>query len=436
MIAPPIRPKDHDAERGLLSCLIKGDVIAVALDEGVNLKTFIDPLHATIWEAMLAVDKAKEDINEISVLQKLGTKRIEDLGKDEIWGVFNSCDTSGHAHRFASAAREVERMRGLQSLALTMLDKVGMGEVPSSEVIEQADRTLFGMNAQEGGLKDGVEVEEAAWKDFMEARESGGKNGYPTGLADLDNMLGGGLRRRTLNVLAARPSTGKTALALQIAAQLMNTKGVYFQSLEMNAGALGKRLVSHLSEVPVHLIESGNLDNLQHHAVEEARSELRGSMLNLDDKGGVSMALCRAKARRVKDLGLIVIDYCGLVSPADPRVPREQQIAGISKDAKMLAEELDCPVLLLSQLNRAVEQAARDPKLSDLRESGALEQDADSVLFLHQPDKDDRERVMLLLAKNRHGRTGMSSLKFDRTTQTFKPPYVAAKKEYRSPFGD
>ena len=435
MIAPPPRPKDHDAERGLLSCLVRGDVIAVALDEGVNSKTFLDPLHLSIWEAMKEVDEEKEEINEVSVLQKLGTKRVEDLGKDKLWDVFNACDTSGHAHRFASAAREAERMRTIQSLALSMLDGVNLGG-DSSDVVEHADRALFSMNSQEGGLKGGAEVEEAAWRDFMEAREMGGKNGYPTGLGDLDSMLGGGLRKRTLTVLAARPSTGKTALALQIAAQMMSEHGVYFQSLEMNAGALGKRLVSHLSEVPVHLIENGRMDNLQHHAVEDARAKLRGSMLQLDDKGGVSMALCRAKARRVRDIGLIVIDYCGLVSPSDPRVPREQQIAGISKDAKMLAEELDCPVLLLSQLNRAVEQAARDPKLSDLRESGALEQDADAVLFLHQDDKDDKERIMLMLAKNRHGRTGMSRLKFDRTTQTFKPPYVEAKKEYRSPFAD
>ena len=434
MTAPPVRPKDHDAERGLLSCLVKGDVIAVALDEGVNGKTFSDPLHAEIWNAMVAVDKAKEEIDEVTVLQKLG-KRMEDLGKDKVWEVFNACDTSGHVHQFAKAAREAERLRRVQSLALTMLDKVAMGE-SSSDLVESADRTLFGLNAQSNGLKDGAEVEEAAWQGFLEARELGGKNGYPTGLDELDGLLGGGLRKRTLTVLAARPSTGKTALALQIAAKMMTTKGVYFQSLEMNAGALGKRLISHLSEVPVHLIESGRVDNLQHVAVEEARKTLRLGQLKLDDKGGVSMALCRAKARRVKDLGLVVIDYCGLVAPSDPRVPREQQIAGISKDAKLLAEELDCPVLLLSQLNRSVEQTAREPRLSDLRESGALEQDADAVVFLHQPEKEDKEKIMLFLSKNRYGRTGLSNLKFDRTTQSFKKPYVEVKKDYRSPFID
>jgi len=434
MIAPPDRPNDHDAERGLLSCLVKGDVMAVALDEGVNAKTFLDPLHAETWAAMVALDKAKEEVDEVSVLQRLG-RRVEDLGKDNLWNVFNACDTGGHVHQFARAAREVERLRRVQSLALSLLDRVAMRE-PSSDLVEGADKTLFGLNAQSNGLLDGVAVDEAAWADFLEAREQGGRNGRPTGLGDLDRMLGGGLRNGTLTVLAARPSTGKTALALQIAAGMMVDTSVYFQSLEMNAGSLGKRLISHVSGVPIHLIESGSMDNLQHVAVEEARKTLRSGKLKLDDKGGVSMALCRAKARRVKELGLVVIDYCGLVSPSDPKVPREQQIAGISKDGKLLAEELKCPVLLLSQLNRSVEQASREPRLSDLRESGALEQDADAVVFLHQPDKEDKERITLILAKNRFGHTGVSSLKFDRNTQTFNKPHTEVKKTYRSPFID
>ena len=176
------------------------------------------------------------------------------------------------------------------------------------------------------------------------------------------------------------------------------------------------------------------MDDLQFKSVEEARKTLRGSKLQLDDKGGVSMALCRAKARRVRDCGLVLIDYCGLVTPSDARVKREQQIAGISKDAKLLAEELKCPVVLLSQLNRSVEQTIREPRLSDLRESGALEQDADNVIFLHQPDKDDKERTMLMLAKNRHGHTGLINLKFDRNIQTFEKPHISVKKGYRSPF--
>ena len=121
------------------------------------------------------------------------------------------------------------------------------------------------------------------------------------------------------------------------------------------------------------------------------------------------MALCRAKARRVKDLGLVVVDYCGLVAPSDPRVPREQQIAGISKDSKMLAEELDCPVLLLSQLNRSAEQAQRAPKLSDLRESGALEQDADQVWLLYRHAVHDEAAAagdaIVKVGKNRNGPT-------------------------------
>ena len=432
MIAPQERPKDLDAERGLLSSLVKGEVFAVALDEGVNDATFTSPLHLEVWQTIVALDKDKEPTDELSILQRLG-KRVDDIGKENLWDVFKACDMSIHVERFAKAAREAERLRRLQSLAYEVLDSVSERR-KAVEVAEKADRELFGLNAQSSGLLDGKDVEEAAWRDFLEAREAGGKTGNPTGILRLDAMLGGGLKRRTLTVLAARPSTGKTALALQISAFMMKDMGVYFQSLEMNAAALGKRLISHLSEVPSHSIDGGRLDNLQHQDVEKARQALRDGKLSLDDKGGASMSLCRAKARRVKDLGLVVVDYCGLVAPADSRVPREQQIAGISKDCKLLAEELDCPVLLLSQLNRSVEQAQRAPKLSDLRESGALEQDADNVILLHQPDMVDKETIQLILAKNRSGETGTYNMKFEREIQTFKKLGSALRKGYREPF--
>ena len=433
MIAPPDRPKDDDAERGLLSCLCKGDVFAVALDEGVNEATFANPLHQELWRVMVAVDVAKELVNEMSVLQYLGGKRLEALGKDKVWFVFNSCDTSGHVERFCKMAREAERLRKVQNLALVMLDGV-TDRKPSAEVVESADKALFGMNAQRNGTMQGVAVEKAAWEDFLETKAAGGKNGHATGLHELDFLLGGGFRRRTMTVLAARPSMGKTALALQIGAFMMRTKAVYFQSLEMNAASLGKRLIGHLSQVPIRVIEEGKEDNLQYKAVEEARRELREGKLHLNDKGGASMALCRALARRVKEVDLIVIDYCGLVTPSDPRHLREQQIAGISKDAKLLAEEMDCPVLLLSQLNRSSEQLAREPRLSDLRESGALEQDADNVILLHQPVMEDRETITLLLAKNRFGGTGRITLTFDRNTQTFKKRDTSFMEEARKPF--
>jgi len=314
-----------------------------------------------------------------------------------------------------------------------MLDGV-TDRKPSAEVVEEADKALFGMNAKRNGTMQGVAVEKAAWEDFLETKAAGGKNGHATGLHELDFLLGGGFRRRTLTVLAARPSMGKTALALQIGAFMMRTKAIYFQSLEMNAAALGKRLIGHLSQVPIRVIEEGKEDNLQYEAVEKARRELREGKLHLNDKGGASMALCRALARRVKEVDLIVIDYCGLVTPSDPRLKREQQIAGISKDAKLLAEEMDCPVLLLSQLNRSSEQLAREPRLSDLRESGALEQDADNVILLHQPEMEDRETITLLLAKNRFGGTGRITLTFDRTTQTFKKRDTSFREGVRKPF--
>ena len=432
MITPPNRPRDLDSERGLLSSVLKGDCMAIALDEGINEDTFYDPLHQRIWKTMVNVDKDKEPVDEISVLDYLGSA-AEVLGKENLWNVFNACDTGAHAQRFAVSAREYERKRKLQHIALELLDRVE-NTVSSSELAEYADRELFSLHSHANGLIDGREVDALAWKDFEEARAAGGRNGTPTGMDDLDYLLGGGLRRKTLTILAARPSVGKTALALQFSAHLADHCGVYFQSLEMNAASLGKRLISHMSGVPVHVIEGSKEDNLQKQELEKARSRLRKSGLQLDDKGGASMALARAKARRVKRLGLVVIDYCGLVTPSDKRIPREQQIAGISKDCKMLAEELNCPVLLLSQLNRMSEEGNRAPRLSDLRESGALEQDADNVMLLHRPDAMDRDSISLKLAKNRFGMTGLVALQFDRQTQTFSKPATTFMGEARKPY--
>ena len=432
MITPPLRPRDEDAERGLLSSLLRDDCMAIALDEGVTESTFSDPLHLEIWKCMVTLDRDKEPVDEISVLQVLGSG-VDRLGKENVWFVFNACETSGHATRFAQSAREAERRRKLQTIALQLLDSVEQN-ARTTDMVEFADRALFALHAQANGLIDGQRVDELAWEDFLLARASGGKNGAPTGIADLDYLLGGGLRNKTLSVLAARPSIGKTALALQFSALLADSKGVYFQSLEMNAASLGKRLISHMSGVPLQTIEAGKENDEQRMSLEKARRRLRDSGLMMDDKGGASMALARAKARRVKNLGLVVIDYCGLVTPSDTRVSREQQIAGISKDCKLLAEELDCPVMLLSQLNRSSEEANRAPRLSDLRESGALEQDADNVFLLHRPDALDRDSISLKLAKNRYGMTGLVSLQFDRDIQTFTKPATSFMGEVRKPY--
>ena len=206
MIAPPDRPRNEEAERGLLSSLMKGEVFAMALDEGVSDKTFTTPLHVEIWQTMVALDKDKEKIDEVSVFQRLG-RRVDVLGRDNLRNVFTACDTYHYVDRFASAARESERLRRIQRIAMEVLDRVGGGE-KSDDVAEYADKSLFSLNAQSTGLKDGATVESEAWSDFMEARDNDGKSGYSTGFDDLDKLLGGGLRKGTLTILAARPSTG------------------------------------------------------------------------------------------------------------------------------------------------------------------------------------------------------------------------------------
>jgi replicative DNA helicase len=254
------------------------------------------------------------------------------------------------------------------------------------------------------------------------SKTRGALRGTPTGLKTLDRMLSG-LQKENLVILAARPSVGKTSLALNIAqhAAVSHKIPVAYFSLEMGRESLIDRMISAQGDIDNWRISTGNLEAEDFEKYAQASGELAEATLDIDDTAGISVMEMRTKARRLqmeKNVGLIVVDYLQLVRGRNQE-SRVNEVSEISQSLKNLARELKVPVLALSQLSRAVEQRGGDkkPQLSDLRDSGSIEQDADVVMFLYRPDEENREDIRLLIAKHRNGATGEIPLHFkaDRT---------------------
>jgi replicative DNA helicase len=260
-------------------------------------------------------------------------------------------------------------------------------------------------------------------------RKTGDVTGITTGFRDLDEQTTG-FQATELIILAARPSMGKTALVCNIAEAVARKsgKGVLLFSLEQSNLELAERFLAITAKINGHDLRAGNLSEDQHMQLVKASDDLARLPLFIDDKPGRTMTQVAALARRLhrrSALGIIIIDYLQLIEPEDKNAPREQQIAGISRRLKFLAKELRVPVVALAQLNRGVElREDKRPRLADLRESGAIEQDADMVMFLHRPDAYDPEdrpgEAEIIVAKHRSGPTGIIRLTWRKEFMRFE----------------
>lgn len=300
----------------------------------------------------------------------------------------------------------------------------------AAAVLERAERLVFGLSGRahgRGPVRLEVAVNEAL--DRIDARRAGGSAAaLPTGLRDLDELLGG-LHGGELVVVAARTSVGKSAFALELLrrAVLAGTPA-FLASLEMGRAEVAERLLAAGARLDLRWLRDGGLSAGQAASLLAAAGPLRSARCWVDDAASQTAGRVAAHARRLRlreGVGLVVVDYLQLVEPESRRVPRQEQVAEATRRLKTLARELGVPVLALAQLNRGVEEhAGNRPRLSDLRESGAVEQDADAVLLLHRPDYyEPAERpgqVDVIVAKNRNGPTGSLTLYFRRGEQRFE----------------
>ncbi|HEX6984816.1 MAG TPA: replicative DNA helicase, partial [Planctomycetaceae bacterium] len=335
---------------------------------------------------------------------------------------------AAHARYYATIVREKAVQRSLITACTEVLRDCYDAEKPIDEILQCAEQNVFRiLEQQESGEKISIDqILLDAWARIEErVKCEGGPTGLTTGFTDLDAKTNG-FQPSELIILAARPSMGKTALVCNFAEAIAASgHGVLIFSLEQSKLELAERFLCIRAQVDGHRLRSGLLDEAERHRLMVASSELNEMPLFIDDRPGRTVSQISAIARRLKRqhrLGIVIVDYLQLVEPEDKKAPREQQIAYISRRLKFIAKELDIPVIALAQLNRGVElREDKRPRLADLRESGAIEQDADLISFLHRPsayDPEDRPgEAEVIIAKHRSGPTGIVTL-------TWRPQYM------------
>ncbi len=414
-------PSDVDSEAALLgACMLSEDSFHEVAGI-VRESDFYDFRHRKIWSVLVEMRDAGLPIDPLSMGHELGNRGLlnEIGGASTIETLMDSVWAIHHAEHYAGIVTEMADRRRIQSAITDAARRLQTG-VDAADVLASLSTDTDAI-ADRGG-DDVVSLADAIAKfDEHRSREW---NRIPTGWHDIDVVLDGGLAGGQLVVIAARTSVGKTAFAVRLAHHVSKRMPILFVSLEMGSTEIAARVCSMDSGVPVaRLSQPGEWP----HDAEVSRHALTQLPFSIDEKPGRTGAEIKAIARlrkRKHGLGLLVVDYIQLIEPADRRAPREQQIAQTTRSLKQLARELQVPVVALAQLNRGIEgREDKRPRLSDLRESGAIEQDSDVVVFLDRPatydDSKTDDLAIATIAKNRGGRSGRVNLKWDGPTMLF-----------------
>jgi len=440
-------PHNNDAERSLLGSMLRDNNI---IPEAINLVRadhFYNYGHQKIFEAITKLnDDSGKPADIVTVAEYLATaKQMEDIGGPaylaELW---DAAPSAAHYRQYAEIIRQKAIARNLIHACTDLSAEAFDQSVPSGELLDSAERRILEI-AEMGITGDTVTLHEAMQEaftrlDYRKNQNADEFSGIATGYLDLDNLTAG-FQNSELIVLAARPSVGKTAFALNIARHVVVEEGlpVLFVSLEQARIELAERLLCCQARVDSHKMRRGHLGTDDMSKIMEAGGILSDSKLFIDDTPGQSMLRIAANARRLKkrhDLRLVIIDYLQLIDPDDRRESRQEQVSGISRRLKFLARELKVPVVALAQVNRSSEDRQdHRPRLSDLRESGAIEQDADTVMMLHRPDYHEPGQqeglIEVIIAKQRNGPTGEVSLMYVKQFMRFENFAV----EHSSSFG-
>lgn len=442
-----IPPQNIEAEQHLLSCLLidKESIIKVA--DIISEQDFYKEAHKKIYEAIKELYEAREPIDIITLANRLEEKKqLKDVGgRSYLAQLSGLAATSANISNYAHLVHKKATLRRLQSAAAEIMDLSFNEEREIDELLDDVEKRIFGVSRKY--LKNSfAKIDELLNQAFERIDELHKKTdslrGLATGFYELDGLLAG-LQRSDLIILAARPSVGKTSLAMDIARQaaIKNKEGVAIFSLEMSKEQLVDRMLCAQANINLWRMRTGNLSDKEEDndfaKISQAMGELAEAPIFIDDSPTLSIMEIRAKARRLqseKGLGLIVLDYLQLMEGrgkyGDNRV---QEISEISRGLKGIARELDVPVLALAQLSRAAEQQAGPsiPKLSHLRDSGSIEQDADVVMFIYRKAADraynpqdlpleERNKAEIHIAKHRNGPTGRVDLYFSEETASFK----------------
>jgi len=434
-------PQNIEAEYGVLGSIIIDPEALILVADFLHAEDFYRDAHRTIYEVMLHLYNQQRAADFITICDVLESRvKLEEVGgASYITSLINQVPTSGNALYYARIVERTAILRRLIGAAAQIAAAAYEAEDDATVVVERAEQLIFEISQRSLSLGTDASLAELLGS-YMErldqlSERRGSIVGVPTGFADLDRMTGG-LRRSDLIVLAARPSLGKTSLALSLAcnAALRYGQRIGIFSLEMSQEQLTERLMAMETGINLQRLSTGNIEEHEWGRVVDALDRLSGAQIRIDGTSVLSPIQMRSRARRwvvEHGLDLIIVDYMQLMQPAESSTRRKMEnrvlvIDEISRTLKLLARELNIPILVLAQLSRAVEnRLSKVPQLSDLRESGGIENNADIVMFIYRdevynPNTERRGLADILLSKHRNGPTGVFSLRFEPQTTRFR----------------
>ncbi len=441
-----IPPQAVDVEKAVLGAMLIDKEAAPKVLEILDIGSFYNPTHQKIFQAMMSLFEKGEPIDAVTVIEELRRQGTVNAAEDPvtITELTMSVSSSANVEYHARIVLEKALMRSLITASSEVASRAYSDTEDALNLLDEAEAKIFQISDRR--LKKTFTPIKKAVVETFEMLESihgkhSGITGVPTGFPRLDEMTGG-FQNSDLIIVAGRPSQGKTAFALSVArnAALHREKktAIAIFSLEMSEQQLVIRLLSSEAKVNAHQLRTGKLDNNEWAKLSRNAGRLSEAKVFIDDSASISILELRAKARRLKaehNIGLVIVDYLQLVQGPKSAESREREISTISRSLKALAKELNIPVIALSQLNRAVESRTdRQPMLADLRESGAIEQDADVVMFVHRPEtykitsiKDDEYGEIssegiaeIIIGKQRNGPTGIVRLAFKKEYAGFE----------------
>ncbi len=420
-----IPPQDLDAERSVLGALLLDKNAVIRIADTLSASDFYHPANQKIYETILEIFEKGEPIDMLTVTNRLKEKKmLKDVGGiDYLTELVAQVPTSAHVSSLITVSAAINEQAFEHKDFETLIDNV--------------EQKIFGIS-QRSRQQKFIQIKEElpiAYErlEKLHRGERGLFRGLPTHFPQLDNLLSG-LQQSDLIILGARPSYGKTTFALDIARQVaLSGKSVGIFSIEMSRDQVVDRLIAAQAQIPLWRLRTGRLnDELEFALVQQALDELSKVSLHIDDSASPTLLQMRSMARRLQiehGLDLLVVDYLQLIQPRTGIESMVHQVTEISRGLKALARELSIPVLAISQLSREVDKRdIKIPRLSDLRESGSLEQDADVVLFIYRKDRDrsieitddEQNTVEIIIAKHRNGPLGSIQLKFDQERVSFR----------------
>ena len=418
-------PQSLEAEQAVLGCMLIDPEAVPRTLHILTEKSFFNSAHVHIYTAISNLFEKNETVDNITVtdeLKKIG--KLEEVGGAYfITGLSSDAPTASNVEYYARIIKEKEILRSIIHSAVQMSTQAYESSEDATIILDQAEQILFNLsqNAERGRFKP-IEPILHDVLDNWGSRKKGTLTGIPTGYYDLDNLLSG-MQKSDLIICAGRPSMGKTALALCMARNAAVDYGhrVGLFSLEMSNSQLVERLLTAEAKVDSHLVRTGRLPKNEWKKLSQAAGPLSDANIYIDDSAGLNIMDLRAKARQLKaekDIELLIVDYIQLLHSGVKIESRQQEISYISRSLKALAKDLNIPVLALSQLSRAVENRTdHRPIMSDLRESGAIEQDADVILFIYRKyvyskNEEDKGLGEIIVGKHRNGPTGSMDISF------------------------